>query len=169
MPGILQSKPTYIVDRQDAGWLQELLARAVSENWCLESYCTTCGSFQLRISLGWAETGPDRFRPRRVTEEEVGSVLQGLRHCRPVPETQEFEQAVRWVLLRIWDQFGDDAHQRLFPRLNGTWAEEVLNSMRRHYQAKMERRRQHEARQGVKKRDVEMRIAENARNCQNID
>lgn len=155
MPARRQQEPIYVTDRGDADWLQKLLMRAVSENWCIANYCTTCGSFQMRIALGWAERGPDqRLQRRDLTDDEIATILVGLRHCHPVIDRQfDFEQAVRWVLLRIWNQFGDVAHDRLFPRLEGSWSEEVLNSMRRHYLAKLERRRLHDVRQGVKLRD----------------
>lgn len=145
----------YISDRSEPEWLQRLLERAVAERWCTNFYCTTCGSFQLSISLGIAEWDEQKhYRRRHLTEDEAKEILTGLKNCRsPTGGSWEFEQAARWVLLRLWNQFGDEAHARLFPDLEGTWSGEVLASMRQHYKAKLERRRLQEARQGVKKRD----------------
>ena len=58
-----------------------------------------------------------------------------------------------WMLQMLWERFGDEAHAEMFPALEATYAGDVLESMRAHYAGKHERRRVHDLRHGLKKKD----------------
>ncbi len=143
------------VDRSDRLWLQHVLSRAVAENWCMQMNCTTCGALEFRGALGFIERDAAGYIRRRPLNIEEGQEIAGaLRHCtRPDTESYKAESGIMLTLYEIWCIFGDEAHNRLFPSLDGSWAGEILARMRTHYQQKLERRRIHDARQGVKKRD----------------
>lgn len=108
------------------------LIRGARENWCMNRGCTTCGSFQMFQLL----TGEDVANPhnaawaiQRLSFERAKKVVAELRECPPyVPR-----DGVMWLLFAIWQRFGDQAHEILFPPLDGTYAGSVLSSMREHY------------------------------------
>jgi hypothetical protein len=135
----------------DPKWLQHLLELSISEGWCMRINCGTCASEQLRQALGLlnqSSSSQPRFLP--MTAEIAEVIVDGLKVCKPSTDINcQFEEGARWVLYEVWRNFGD----RYFPKLNGTWANEVLVRMRSHYQQRQEARRIHQARQGVKMRD----------------
>ncbi len=134
----------------DPLWLQHLLERAIAERWCTRTNCGTCASEQLRQALGLLDKsplGPPRFLP--VTPDYAEAMVDGLRACAPQANmTHLLEEGARWVLYEVWRNFGDT----YFSNLDGTWAGEVLDRMRSHYQRRRDARRIHDARQGVKMR-----------------
>jgi hypothetical protein len=135
----------------DPLWLQHLLERAIGEGWCTRTNCGTCASEQLRLELGLLDKsspGHPRFLP--MPAETAEAMVDGLRACTPGANTSyQLEEGVRWILYEVWRHFGD----RYFSKLDGTWASEVLDRMRCHYQERQEARRIHNARQGVRMRD----------------
>ncbi len=126
------------IARSDPKWLQALLRRAIDEHWCMQINCTTCGSHQLRGALSV------------VTSDDAKLIIDGLRECAPPSaDLYAFEESVRWVLYEIWRQSGE----RFDSDLNGTYAGQVLTQMQKHHARRMNARRVHEQRQGVKQRD----------------
>lgn len=82
--------------------------------------------------------------------ETADAIIDGLRACDPEPRNRgEMAAAARWVIYQVWHAYGD----AYFDRLAGTWAETVLEGMRAHHATRIEARRIHEERQGVKQRD----------------
>lgn len=66
---------------------------------------------------------------QRLSLERAQKVVSELRECPPyVPR-----DGVMWLLFAIWQRFGDQAHETLFPALDGTYAGSILSSMRAHY------------------------------------
>ena len=76
-------------------------------------------------------------------------IVEGLRNCRRSTDSQ----AIMWMLQFLWERFEQEAHDKLFPVLNGSYSGDVLGSMRAHYAAKLERHRLHDLRSGLKKKD----------------
>ena len=133
-------------DEVNGVWLQELFDRAVVGRWCLKINCTTCGNKDIRQALGQSRQrlGPEDARKFVVALRELGP---------PQKFVIEHEEAIRWMLYEIWRSDGARADNELFPLLEGTSAGVVLQRMRDHYQQRLEMRRIHEARHGVKLRD----------------
>lgn len=124
----------------DAKWLQSLLRQAIDEHWCTRINCTTCGSDQLRAALD----------PYLRTSADAKLVVGGLSECEPPSaHVHAFEEAVRWVLYAVWVRFGEHFDSDM----NGTYAGQVLTRMREHHAHRMNARRIHEQRQGVKQHD----------------
>lgn len=121
-------------------WLQSLLRKAIDEHWCTQINCTTCGSDQLRAALD----------PYLRTSGDAKLIIGGLKECEaPRAAAYAFEEAVRWVLYAVWARFGE----RFDADLEGTYAGQVLTRMQEHHAQRMNARRIHEQRQGVKQRD----------------
>lgn len=139
------------VDYSDSKWLQRLLAVAATENWCTSINCSTCASEQLRLALGLIKKSKRNsvvFLP--LSREKAELLIAGLRLCEPIPQhDRKFEEFVRWVIYQVWSAFGDE----LFEALAGTWSGDMLARMRAHHQRRLEARRLHQSRQGVKMRD----------------
>lgn len=135
-------------------WLEEELARGVLERWCMRRGCTTCGSYQMVELL--TETHVSGGTSLRKALDEMTwlraeEVIDGLRNC----DSRTSAEAIMWILLVFWQRWGDRVDNELFHHLGGTYAGEVLSSMRTHFAGTRERRRLHFLRQGVKKKDWE--------------
>lgn len=114
--------------------------------------CTTCGSYQmfeLLTGQPWPERGSVPSVLRQVSWERAHLIVDGLRHCSDKTD----RHAIMWMLQMLWERFGEKSHANLFPSLEGSYAGDVLASMRAHYAKKQERRRLHDLRQGLKKKD----------------
>ena len=133
-------------------WLEEELKKGARERWCMNRGCTTCGSFQMTELLTgkpWPPRGSFVFVLETLTWERAELVVEGLKNCGPSTP----RDAIMWMLQMIWQRFGERAHSGLFPELSGTHSGDVLFAMRAHYVEKLERRRLHDLRQGLKKKD----------------
>lgn len=136
-------------DPIDPRSLHRVLETAATENWCARTNCTTCASEQLRIALGLLDKTAARAQFIAMTPDMAVALIDGLKLFSPQTDAFRFEEATRWVLYEIWRNFGD----RYFSRLDRTWTGDVLGRMREHHLRRLDARRVHEARQGVKKRD----------------
>lgn len=124
----------------DPKWLQSVLRQAIDEHWCTRISCTTCGADQLRAAIA----------PCLQTSADAKMVIDGLRECgHPSADVYAFEEAMRWVLYAVWARFGECFDSDL----NGTYAGQVLTRMQEHHARRMNARRIHEQRQGVKQSD----------------
>jgi hypothetical protein len=133
-------------------WLEEELARGVRERWCMRRGCTTCGSYQMiELLTGATVSGSASLRQAldNMTWTRAEEVVDGLRCC----GSQTNPEPIMWLLLMLWQRWGDRVHDDLFPVLDGTYAGDVLSGMRAHHARTQERRRLHYLRQGVKKKD----------------
>lgn len=136
----------------DPLWLESELQRGVQERWCMARGCTTCGSFQMMELLTgrpWPVRGSISSALGPMAFERAEVIVEGLARC----SRRTSREAIMWILQMLWERFGDDAHTRLFPALDGSYSGEVLASMRKHYAEKLERRRLHDLRHGLKKKD----------------
>ena len=114
--------------------------------------CTTCGSYQmfeLLTGQPWPARGNIPTVLRLLTRERANLIVEGVKHC----SRKTNPEAIMWMLQMLWERFGDEAHAKIFPALEASYAGDVLASMSAHYAAKLERRRLHDLRQGVKKKD----------------
>lgn len=138
----------------DTNRIEAALEEAVRSGACMKIVCTTCAGTTMRgILLGqaipdgqWASADPP------LTPERASEVVAGLRECSSRSDYQ-FVEGVRSLLHGIWLRFGQSAHEEIFPGLDGSWAGSVLADMKRHFNQRVEARRRHDERQGVKKRD----------------
>jgi hypothetical protein len=136
----------------DPQWLEHELQKGSSERWCMRRGCTTCGSydmFELLTGQPWPEQASIPSVLQLLTKERADLIICGLKHC----SRKTNQEAIMWMLQMIWERFGDEAHTNLFPMLEGSYAENILASMRDHYTAKLERRRLHDLQQGLKKKE----------------
>lgn len=141
-----------LMEAPNPQWLEEELARGVSEKWCMRRGCTTCGSFQM-VELLTETPVSGRASLRNALDgmkwSRAEEVVEGLRNCGRDTNTE----AIIWLLYMIWQRWGDRTHQELFPALDGTFAGKVLSNMKAHYAHTLERQRLHYLRLGVKKKD----------------
>lgn len=140
------------INRSDPKWLKQVLEQAIADRWCTRINCTTCASEELRYALGLLDksaSGRHRFLP--MTPEIAEAIIAGLKEVCPkqCEAGHQVEEAARWVLYEVWRNFGN-SH---FASLDGTWAGDVLSRMQAYYQRRLEARRIHDARQGVKMRN----------------
>jgi hypothetical protein len=59
-----------------------------------------------------------------------------------------------WLLYRLWLRWGDEAHEKLFPALSGTYSSVVLDAMTQHYANVTRPRVPNEQRQSTRQRDL---------------
>ena len=136
----------------DPLWLEKRLRQGLVENWCLKMSCTTCGcSKMVSLLTGHEIKGSDSSQKaiRQMTWHQAERIVDGLRHC----YGEDLREAIMWVLYRLWLRWEDEAHEKLFPALSGTFSAEVLDAMKRHYANVTRTRGPHELRQGVKNTD----------------
>jgi hypothetical protein len=139
------------MERTGAYWLQDVLGQAASEGWCMQLNCTTCGCPEMRALL----TGYTWSRGQRplglgtLSWERALQVVDGLRLC----DQNIDAQPVMWLLYAIWLRFGEKAHEELFPRLDESFAGTILDRMKAHHANDVERRRIHNLKFGLKKKD----------------
>jgi hypothetical protein len=118
-----------------SNWLQDYLGDAVARKLCTSIYCTTCGAMEFRQGVLDAlakATGRERCsRGDRECVIEVAKALAGVKPTAP----PLLEEAVRLVIfeLRTGVPLLDREIKRL---LAGSWAGEVLASMKTHYAAR---------------------------------
>ena len=133
-------------------WLDDGLARGVRERWCMRRGCTTCGCYQM-IELLTGTPVSDGASIMKILDNmtwaRAEEVTDGLRYC----GVQTNANGVMWMLFMLWRRWGDCVHEDLFPVLDGTYAGEVLESMRIHYANRQERRCLNLVGQGANKRD----------------
>lgn len=88
-----------------------------------------------------------------LTLERAQLIVTALQDCTPHSDQHEFDEGVRSLLYGVWLRLGPVADAEVFPALEGSWAGSVLDAMTRHYAERLEARRRHEERQGVRQRD----------------
>jgi hypothetical protein len=134
--------------------LEDLLLDGSRERWCASLGCTTCGSPELsgilaehpglrppslqralRIARELAAVDHDRLELRMEAEARVASTCNSQHVEQYDLQSRLYwcRQAVMWLIYRLWRQFGDDAHNVIFPVLAGSWAGSIYDSMRSHY------------------------------------
>ncbi len=117
--------------------------RAIAENWCAQMWCTTCGSYRLRLLFLGEPDSRRAIRPRtRLSLERAHAVVAELREIDG--ETPGFLEPVMAMLYWIWSEFQDRAHEEIFPALQGSWAGTVLEDMKAHYRGDQLRRAQNQ-------------------------
>ena len=131
-----------LADRQgEDNWVQPVIRQAVQERWCYATWCTTCGSFEIRRALISAAEGNQTTDHLPRLAPVAGKLVDGLSRCQPPnrydaqePSQYEQEEVIRWILYKLWSEVGaETADKELFPLLAGSWAGEVLDQMRKHY------------------------------------
>ena len=139
----------------DADFVTRALANAAQNRWCTHISCTTCGSTEFREAvglLGRNENG--QIERRQISLAEAQALVGSLKRVVVVdPPNDVFNEGIMLVLYSIWQQVGDAEADHLFTELDGTHAGTVLERMRVHYRWRLESRRLHATRQGVKKND----------------
>ena len=137
----------------DPLWLEKRLRQGLVENWCLNMSCTTCGcSKMVSLLTGHEITGSDSSQKaiRKMTWHQAERIVDGLRHC----YGEDLREAIMWLLYRLWLRWGDEAHEKLFPALSGTFTSEVLDAMTQHYANVTRPRVPNELRQSRRQRDL---------------
>jgi hypothetical protein len=152
-------------------WLQGLLREAVGAPLCTDILCTTCGVREFRNRLLQAlreRMGVETIE--RIDRAAAIGLAQGLAAI-PAEEALagSFEMPVRLVLFDLWHSVGEAFVEReVAPILDGSWAGQVLDRMKAHYQARQDARRQHseqndpaqiEVRRAAKRRSTEDAVA----------
>ena len=138
-------------------WLQDKLEYGVRNHWCARSWCTTCGSPDMKaLLLGIPKRSGMHSVPYETLQKERAlEIIHQLNLLSPPfsVSAYELEEFTQWLFLKIWQRFGDEAHQDIFSQLQPGWALDVLDRMRRHYADRQRARAIHDARQGIKKKD----------------
>ncbi len=126
----------------DPLWLQRIVEQAVDKKWCVSTSLGCCGTKEVRRALGLARRW--RINPKRAQEFVTGLKFVmpdesvNPEGAAPISGTGRskrgcctgFEPAVRFLIYTVWRSVGDD----YFDELSGTYAGEVLERMRAHYQ-----------------------------------
>ncbi len=119
------------------------IRRAIAENWCTRMSCTTCGSYRLRLLFLGEPDSRRAIRPRtRLSIERAHAVVAELREIDD--ETPGFREPVMAILYWIWSEFYDRAHEEIFPALQDTWVDSVLEHMKAHYRGNQLRQAQNQ-------------------------
>lgn len=134
--------------KEDSGWLQRFIERAMEEKMCVQIHCTTCGARDFRQGL-WSVIGGKSkgdLGPMFGNAKALAELMVGLK--KKDGYTYEHEKAVRLMLFEIWPYLGnEDRESELEPTLRGTWAGEVLARMKAHSSARREAQRVHAERE----------------------
>jgi hypothetical protein len=131
--------------------VKAFVEHGAKEKWCHHGCGLCTGRMQERLVQDF---GIDLGASEHFDEAAARQLFQALAAVK-VPEIVEHdaEWVVRRLLITVWWKNEALADEELFPVLDGTWAGDVLERTRSHYQAKLERRRRHAGRQGIKQRD----------------
>jgi len=115
-------------------WLSDYLRDCITRRVCTRIHCTTCGTYEFRNGLakglGLTAT-PSRYTGfEREQVLEIASSLGEIRSQMLSPLA--WEEAVRFIILILWtgSPILDQEVERL---LVGSWAGEVLQSMKAHH------------------------------------
>ncbi|WP_170392113.1 hypothetical protein [Ruegeria arenilitoris] len=129
--------------------LAEGIRTAIAENWCIQMGCTTCGSYRFRLLFLGEPDSVRAIRPKtRLGLERAQEVAAELREFDD--SFVQFEYPVMVLLYWIWCEFGERAHEEIFPVLDGSWAGGILEAMRDHHH----RRRMQQARHEIERRNA---------------
>jgi len=115
-------------------WLHEYLMEAVHRNMCTRANCTTCAAGPFREGLLKALGRADRGNVFEYTPDEVIAIAQGLVQVQPVGNAK-FTEAVRSVIMIIWYANGRARQKQIEEIIQGSWAGQVLESMKAHEEA----------------------------------
>jgi hypothetical protein len=125
-------------------WLQRYISESIQQRLCTTIGCTTCGAGQFRNGyLKAYADGIGKPEPLFVHRECALGIAEALTYVEPLTTDSliKFEEAARCLLFDLWYSIGKDADEQLTLVLEGTWAGTVLESMKTHYQNKLERQR----------------------------
>lgn len=115
-------------------WLNPFLRSAVQRRLCTICYCATCESRPFKdelFRLASVSSGrPDaRVLDQGIADELVDQLSVLTREADPF----DVADPVRLIFCMIWDSIGErTAEERYVATLQGTWAGELLASMRKH-------------------------------------
>lgn len=125
------------------------IKRAVDEKWCIKMHCTTCASYRFRLLFLGEPDSRRVVRPQtQLTIERAKEVVGELAKLSEFDaKTKQLHEPVMVMLYWIWCEFGDRAHLEVFTMLKDTWAGEVLENMKEHYDHEETRRARHRIRQ----------------------
>lgn len=120
----------------NANWLQRFLFESTGEKpLCTKIYCTTCGALPFRRGLLAALAAATGTEPKKAFEwAEVQSIAKALASVRPPEDLEQmwrFEASVRNILFAI---YRIPRRHEIEPLLSGSWAGDVLNMMKVHYE-----------------------------------
>lgn len=168
-----------MTNREPSGWLQAVLVSAQDARWCMETFCTLCGSMEFRRAY-WAAAArqsnmASRFESARwprdflegVSRAERGVLVRTLvAGLRELPPVWTDSKAFRIIIMNLYPEFIDHGlPMALDTALAGTPAAEAFGRMRAHAE-EARVRREFEGPQAVEERrraDRETRAAAHAR------
>jgi hypothetical protein len=125
-------------EASNGNWLQEYLAEAVAKNLCTRISCTTCGALEFRRGLLKAAARAIHGNSsERLDPGTASTILHALAHLQTPRQSQrEMEEAVRMVLFDLWTSLMLHNNEHL---LGESWAGDVLQRMKAHYEAVLAR------------------------------
>lgn len=130
-------------------WLLEFLKRAVDSNFCLEMNCTTCGAATFRSELASSTRKNFTSEPLSLTRLFSAPVSTDLpkptddftlfqAYClsriRPKTEEEAVRRAAMLIIFDLNQVFSSRGGPHLDEILRGSWAGEILNAMRAHFE-----------------------------------
>lgn len=129
----------------DEPWLYLFIRDSVQKKLCTTIGCTTCGAADFRNNLLRAyATVTGTAEPAFLHRESALRIAKALSQVKPLPSDRlvKFEEAARCVLYDLWYAVGNSADQEITPIVSGSWAGDVLQSMKSHYENLQTRRRE---------------------------
>ena len=128
-------------------WLQDFLEGALREDLCTKIRCTTCGGLPFRKGLLAALGRQQGGGPLNSLGREGLVALSSALVTLEVPQVGApwMEGAVRFLLFEVWTGL-PGVNESLEKELERSWAGEILDSMKRHHEARVLARRSHEER-----------------------
>lgn len=109
------------------GWLGEYLAAATAKDLCTRPYCTTCGALEFR--LGLLENLRGQQPKTYALDKNLGNEL--LEELASLERNDQHPAGVMLILFDLWSRI-PMSEADMAARLSGTWAGEILESMKRH-------------------------------------
>lgn len=118
-------------------WLECYMLEAISANLCTRLNCTTCGSQDFKSGLLKRAADATGMATRGQRESLATEILSKLCEIRqPDRHDYAFLSAVMAVLHQSWRMLGNPGFEEAASQLHGSWANEVLESMRAHASAR---------------------------------
>ena len=155
------------MERNEPTWLEALLSEAKRKNWCINAWCSTCGSLMFRNEL----------LPRAARHVGVELPPHGLRRSGPLAKNLDPENlqrcctAILESMATLPESMGrgfhiaavifilNDLHQMMWPflgvietALEGTWVGEEYKALQEERVESRERAERHERRQKEERR-----------------
>ena len=127
----------------DQNFFTKLIRQSIEERWCVQTFCTTCGSGEFKSALfriindNQTKAIKMHVKMNRSDLEDLLCKLRGISPMSSV-EARDFEPALRFILYHLWlTEPSNEMTTTLKQELGESFAGQILDKMHSHYQQRL--------------------------------